>query len=76
MIHNGADFTVKNKDGKTASEIANEKGISRNERKFYYFKSHDPSESFTQKTVTILLGFAELARVLQENVAQKGKMVL
>lgn len=26
LIHNGADFTIKNNEGKTASEIATEKG--------------------------------------------------
>lgn len=28
LIHNGADFTVKNEQGKTASDIATEKGIT------------------------------------------------
>lgn len=28
LIHNGADFTIKNKDGKSASELAKEKGIA------------------------------------------------
>lgn len=26
LIHNGADFTIKDKDGKSASEIATEEG--------------------------------------------------
>lgn len=28
LIHNGADFTVKNEQGKTESDIATEKGIT------------------------------------------------
>lgn len=29
LIHNGADFTIKNRDGKLASELAAQKGNSR-----------------------------------------------
>lgn len=31
LVHNGADYTIKNKQGQSANDIAKEKGIHRNE---------------------------------------------
>lgn len=67
LIHNGADFTVKNKDGKLASEIATENGKI---QQIFYFRFH--FINLCTHLLKSLLGFIKLARVLQENVAQKG----
>lgn len=83
LIHNGADYTLKNGQGKTASDLATEKGNPKS--RISYFEAQSRSENHkshlnvTPQTITeasflfLFAGFSQLARVLQENVAKKGK---
>lgn len=70
LIHNGADFTIKDKDGKTASETATEKGIPRSWKNLFW--KFCLLWFIYRWIVCIRIGSTDLARVLQENVAQKG----
>lgn len=75
LIHNGADPSIENEQGKLANDIATERGIFRSKTVF------NPLDIFTivmtsladyWRDICIHLGFTELTRALKENVAQKG----
>lgn len=80
LIHNGADFTIRNKRGKVASDLARQKVIPRSKRIFIIFKISLFQYFWTwingsSMNWSHFLGFIGMARVLQENVAQKGESI-
>lgn len=65
LIHNGADFTLENKQGKTASNVAAEKGIFIQPILIFW-------RSIELSIACNFSGFTDLAHALRENIAQKG----